>query len=70
MAALSLAVTCGYAAGHGRGHTDLRPPRHPVIGRRIMKFLCLAYPDRGFSPGPGLVAKNAALGEAMRPPAC
>jgi hypothetical protein len=35
-----------------------------------MKFLCLAYPDRGFSPGPGLVAKNAALGEAMRPPAC
>jgi hypothetical protein len=31
-----------------------------------MKFLCLAYPDRGFSPGPGLVAEYAALGEAMR----
>ena len=31
-----------------------------------MKFLCLSYPDRGFSPGPGLVAGYAALGEAMR----
>lgn len=31
-----------------------------------MKFLCLTYPDHGFSPGPGLVAEYAALGEAMR----
>ena len=31
-----------------------------------MKFLCLAYPDPGFAPGPGLVAEYAALGEAMR----
>jgi hypothetical protein len=31
-----------------------------------MKFLCLAYPDRGFSPGPGLVAEYTALSEAMR----
>ena len=31
-----------------------------------MKFLCLAYPDPGFSPRPGLVAEYAALGEAMR----
>ena len=31
-----------------------------------MKFLCLAYPDRGFSPGLGLVAGYAAPGEAMR----
>jgi len=30
-----------------------------------MKFLCLAYPDPGFTPGPGLVAEYAALGEAM-----
>jgi hypothetical protein len=31
-----------------------------------MKFLCLAHPDPGFTPGPGLVAEYAALGEAMR----
>ena len=31
-----------------------------------MKFLCLGYPGHGFSPGPGLVAEYAALGEAMR----
>ena len=31
-----------------------------------MKFLCLTYPGPGFSPGPGLVAEYAALGEAMR----
>lgn len=31
-----------------------------------MKFLCLAYPNPGFSPRPGLVAEYAALGEAMR----
>jgi hypothetical protein len=31
-----------------------------------MKFLCLTYPDPGSSPGPGLVAEYAALGEAMR----
>ena len=27
-----------------------------------MKFLCLAHPDPGFTPGPGLVAEYAALG--------
>jgi len=31
-----------------------------------MKFLCLAYLDRGLFPGPGVVADYAALGEAMR----
>lgn len=31
-----------------------------------MKFLCLAYPDPGFAPRPGLVAEYAALGQAMR----
>ena len=31
-----------------------------------MKFLCLAQPDPGFTPGPRLVAEYAALGEAMR----
>jgi hypothetical protein len=31
-----------------------------------MKFLCLAQPDPGFTPGPGLVAEYAALDEAMR----
>ena len=31
-----------------------------------MKFLCLAYPGRGCSPGPDLVAEYAAPGEAMR----
>jgi hypothetical protein len=31
-----------------------------------MKFLCLAYPDPGFSPRPGLAAEYTALGEAMR----
>jgi hypothetical protein len=30
-----------------------------------MKFLCLAYPDPGFSPWPGLVAEYASLSEAM-----
>ena len=31
-----------------------------------MTFLCPGYPDRGLSPGPGLVAGHAAPGEAMR----
>jgi hypothetical protein len=31
-----------------------------------MKFLCLAYLDRGLFPGPGAAADYAALGEAMR----
>ena len=31
-----------------------------------MKFLCLAYLDRGLSPGPGVAADYGALGEAMR----
>jgi hypothetical protein len=31
-----------------------------------MKFLCLAYLDRGLFPGPGVAADYAALGEAMR----
>jgi hypothetical protein len=31
-----------------------------------MKFLCLAYPDRGLSPGPGVAAEYGALGKAMR----
>jgi hypothetical protein len=31
-----------------------------------MKFLCLAYPDPGFTPRAGLIAEYAALGEAMR----
>jgi hypothetical protein len=34
--------------------------------RQTMKFLCLAYPDPGFAPGPGLVTEYAALGEAMQ----
>jgi hypothetical protein len=31
-----------------------------------MKFLCLAYLDRGLSPGPSVAAEYGALGEAMR----
>ena len=31
-----------------------------------MTFLCPGYPDRGLSPGPGLVAGHAAPGEAIR----
>jgi len=31
-----------------------------------MKFLCLAYLDRGLFPGTGVAAEYAALGEAMR----
>jgi hypothetical protein len=31
-----------------------------------MEFLCLAYLDRGLSPGPGVAAEYGALGEAMR----
>jgi len=31
-----------------------------------MKFLCLAYLDRGLSPGPGVAAEYGALGQAMR----
>ena len=31
-----------------------------------MKFLCLAYLDRGLSPGPGVAAEYGALAEAMR----
>jgi len=31
-----------------------------------MKFLCLAYLDRGLSPGPDVAAEYGALSEAMR----
>jgi len=31
-----------------------------------MKFLCLAYLDRGLAPPPGVAASYGALGEAMR----
>jgi len=31
-----------------------------------MKFLCLAYLDRGLAPPPGVAAEYGALGEAMR----
>ena len=31
-----------------------------------MKFLCLAYLDRGLAPPPGVAADYGALGEAMR----
>ena len=31
-----------------------------------MKFLCLAYLDRGLAPGPDVAAEYGALGEAMR----
>lgn len=31
-----------------------------------MKFLCLAYLDRGLSPGPAVAADYGALGKAMR----
>jgi hypothetical protein len=31
-----------------------------------MKFLCLAYLDRGLAPAPGVAAEYGALGEAMR----
>jgi hypothetical protein len=31
-----------------------------------MKFLCLAYLDRGLAPPPGVASAYAALGEAMR----
>ena len=31
-----------------------------------MKFLCLAYLDRGLVPPPGVAAEYGALGEAMR----
>jgi hypothetical protein len=31
-----------------------------------MKFLCLAYLDRGLAPGPDVGAEYGALGEAMR----
>ena len=31
-----------------------------------MKFLCLAYLDRGLTPPPGVAAQYGALGEAMR----
>jgi hypothetical protein len=31
-----------------------------------MKFLCLAYLDRGLAPGPGVAAEYGALGGAMR----
>ena len=31
-----------------------------------MKFLCLAYLDRGLAPPPGIAAGYRALGEAMR----
>jgi hypothetical protein len=31
-----------------------------------MKFLCLAYLDRGLAPDPGVAAEYGALGEAMR----
>jgi hypothetical protein len=32
----------------------------------IMKFVCLAYLDRGLFPGPGVAAEYAAMTEAMR----
>ena len=32
-----------------------------------MTFLCLGYPDRGFSPGPGLVAGHAARARRCGP---
>lgn len=31
-----------------------------------MKFLCLAYLDRGLAPGPGVAAEYGALGRAMQ----
>jgi hypothetical protein len=30
-----------------------------------MKFLCLAYLDRGLSPGPDVASRYSALAEAM-----
>ena len=56
-AAESDAVTFWRAASSFTGEAQPRLFRRST---QAMKFLCLAYPGRGFSPGPDLVAKYAA----------